>query len=105
GRIEIAAAVVDVNHFIERGEFAVMKEVGPQPDVAQTRRAKLADVVGIAGYLKAARVFCLGPHADIVKRVVAEQRPGVANITSRLIEDALPAHLLRRKLTNSRSTF
>ncbi len=81
-RIEIAAAVVEFNHLFERGKVAIVKIVTAQPGVAQAGGAKLADVVRIAGDLETARVFCLGPHADIVKRVVAEQSSRMTNVTS-----------------------
>jgi hypothetical protein len=51
----------------------------------------LANVVGITGHLKAAGVFGLRAHADIMKCVVAEKAAGMTDIATAVIENALAA--------------
>src|SRR5437879_5348356 len=92
-RIEISAAIVEIYHIFKRGKVPVVKVRTTQSDVAQTGCAKLADIVVVAGDLKAARVFKLRAHADVVKLIVGEQSSGVTDIASRLIKDALSARL------------
>src|SRR4029079_1904816 len=87
----IAAAIIKGHDLFESLKTSVMKIWPTQSDVAQTRRAELPDVVGVAGDLESPGVFGLRSHADVVKLIVAEQRTGVTSIAPTAIEKALAA--------------
>ena len=85
--------------------MSVVKIWTSQRNVTQTGRAKLSDVVVVPGHLKAPGVFCLWPHTNVVKLVIAEQRTGMTNVTSRLIEDTLASHFSRSELGDLRDAL
>ena len=93
--IEIAAAIVESHDVLERGQAPVMKVWSTQTHVAQAGSAKLTNVVGITGHLKAAGVFGLRAHSDVVKGIVAEKAAGMADVAASGIKDSLAAILSR----------
>ena len=82
GRIEVSAAIVKVHNLFESSKVSVMKVRATQSYVAQTGRAKLSDVVWVAGNLKAAGVFELWANADVMKLIVAEKSSSMTDIAS-----------------------
>ena len=80
--IEITAAIVKVHNLFESCEVSVMKVRATQSYIAQAGRAKLSDVVRVAGDLEAARVFELWANADVMKLIVAEKSSGMTDIAS-----------------------
>ena len=82
GRVEVSAAIVKVHNLFKSSEVSIMKVRAAQPDVPQTGRAKLADVVRVARDLEASGVFKLRANADVVKLIVAEESSGMTDIAS-----------------------
>jgi len=93
GRVEIAAAIVKIYNLFKSSEVPIVKVGAAKSNIAQTGRAELADVVGIAGDLEASGVFKLWANADVVKLIVGEKSSSMTDIASGLIKSSLSAGL------------